>query len=116
MATDLAQWFGDLLGSTNAGNQPDWDELEVALVRLRQRVAEQDLQIEALDPEDPIREQLFRMGDYLHQVCEELDGFLETEDADHLRKALDLALAMQEMSQDARRQMDEESQEQRLEL
>ncbi len=116
MATDLSHWFSDLLHFEHSDQEPPWEELEQALVQLRQRVEEQDLQIDELEAEDPLREPLFEIGDLLHKLCDEFDQFLETGDYQFLRAALRLALEMVERRQDLRRQLNDESHAQKFEL
>lgn len=116
MATDLSHWFSDLLRFEGSDQEPPWEELEQALVSLRLRVEEQDQQIEALEPEDPVREPLFEIGDLLHKLCDEFDQFLETGDYEFLRAALRLAIEMVERRQDLRRQLNDESHAQKFEL
>lgn len=116
MATDLSFWFCDLLRLEASGQAPDWAELEDALARLQERVEEQDRQIDALEPDDPMREPLFLLGDHLHKVCQEFEQFLETEDFQFLRSAHQLALEMVERRQELRRQLDDESHGQRIEI
>jgi hypothetical protein len=116
MATDLSLWFCDLLRFESSDQEPDWEELEEALVDLQERVEEQDRLIEALEPEDPMREPLFLLGDHLHQVCQQFEQFLETGDYQFLRSAQQLALEMVERRQELRRQLDDESHGQRIEI
>lgn len=116
MATDLSLWFCDLLKLESSEEEPNWEQLEEALANLQERVEEQDRQIEALDPEDPMREPLFLLGDHLHQVCHQFDQFLETEDFQFLRNAHQLALEMVEKRLELRRQLDDESHGQRIEI
>ncbi|MBS2038339.1 hypothetical protein JST97_25370 [bacterium] len=116
MDHDLSNWFGDLLRLEQSDQEPPWEELEQALVHLRQRVERQDQEIEALPPDDPMREALFQIGDLLHQLCEEFDQFLESGDFQFLRVALRLALEMSQRRQELRRQLDDESHAQKIEL
>lgn len=116
MQADLSHWFSDLLRLEGSEQEPPWEELEQALVHLRERVELQDQQIEGLEADDPLREPLFELGDLLHKLCDEFDQFLETGDYDFLRAALALALEMVERRLDLRRQLNEESHAQKFEL
>jgi len=116
VSQNLAQWLGHLLDFETSQQDPNWELLEQALLRLQQRVDEQDLQIEALDPDDPMRDELFQMGDHLHRLCHHFDQFLETGQYRFLRLAHQAALDMQQIRLDIHRQLDDESQGQKIEL
>lgn len=111
---DLALWISDLLTYEHSGKEPDWDALEEALVALRLRVTEQDAQIAALDALDPLQVPLQAMGDLLHELCEDLDQFLESGDFEFLRAALARAHQLLECREEIRRNLDDESKSQRI--
>ena len=116
VSQDLAQWLAHLLDSESSQQDPDWELLEKALLRLQQRVDEQDLKIEALEPDDPARDALFQMGDHLHRLCHHFDQFLETGHYRFLRLAHQAAVEMQQIRTQLRRQLEDESQGQKIEL